>query len=259
MNVGPCEAWPVQWGNCDLTGVSPTVQSNAVMAATEILWALSGRQFGECPVTVRPCPDNCLDSIAHTIWPLVDAWPYPTLMDGSWYNLGCGGSCFGDCSCNTVFQFTLPGTVASIIEIRIDGSVVPTGSYRLDNGRYVVRTDGKMWPFCNNLSASSGPGTWTVTYMVGAEVPMLGQMAVGELACEFIKAGTSECRLPARVQNLSRQGVSMTLLDPQEFLTEGRVGLYVCDLFITSWNPAHLPSKPRVASPDTPRFRQRVV
>jgi len=246
---GPCEIWPIEWCNCNLSGASPAATGQAALAATEVLWALSGRRFGVCQVTVRPCRDECEQT--GIIWPAVDSYPFPTLLDGSWYNVGCLGGCVGACSCNTVSQFTLPGPVDQIVQIVIGDEIVPTGSYRLDSARFVVRTDGGNWPVCNDLSKSSGPGTWRVTYRAGLEVPMLGQMAAAELACEFLKKLSGlECKLPSRVTNISRQGVSMTLLDPQDFLTEGRIGLYLSDLFIKTFNPNHLASRSRVYSPD---------
>jgi hypothetical protein len=221
------------------------------MAATEVLWALSGRQFGECSVTVYPCPEHCDASQYAVPWGWGDSsWPHPALVEGTWYNLGCAG-CGDDCSCNTVEQFVLPGPVSSITEVRVDNQVVPTGSYRLDNHRFVVRTDGGTWPICND-------GGWSVTLVHGAEVPSLGLMAAAELACEFVKActpGVKDCRLPQRVVSMVRQGVSQQFLDPNALLKDGKIGLYLSDLFIQSTNPSKLASRPRVYSPDAPLVR----
>jgi hypothetical protein len=184
-------------------------------------------------------------------------FPYPTLMGGLWYNLGCGGGCTGDCGCNTISQFTLPGPVSSIINIIIDGQVVPTGSYRLDNNRRVIRTDGGEWPACNDITQLSGPGTWTATVLYGAEVPTLGQLAISELLCEFIAACTPgmTCKLPGKLAAVVRQGVQQTFVDPSKYLVDGKIGLYISDLFITTVNPNRLMNASGSYSPDVPRQR----
>jgi hypothetical protein len=227
------------------------------MAATEVLWAASGRRFGECTATgLLPCRDECEPGWLATRMATsagADGWPWPTLISGQWFNLGCGGGCAdGWCGCNTRDQFTLPGPVTRVVQIVVDGGVVPTGSYRLENHRHIVRIDGGSWPHCND-------GSWTVDVVYGHEVPQLGLMAAAELACEMVKACTpgEECRLPARLQTISRQGITQSFIDPQEFLSEGRVGLYLSDLFIQTFNPSGLKSRPRVFSPD--RRRRQVT
>lgn len=239
-SVQPCEPWDSDCQCCRIDGASPAVTGAAVMAATEVLWAASGRRFGECLVEgLLPCRDECGDYGGSGT-----GWPFPALVDGSWFNLGCGG-CLGPCSCNTVEKFTLPGPVSSVVEIVIDGQVVPTGSYHLENWHTVVADGGLTWPWCND-------GSWTVSVVYGHEVPQLGLMAHAELACEMVKACVpgQDCRLPARVQTITRQGITQQFIDPQEFLTEGRVGLYLSDLFIRTFNPSGLHSRPRVYSPD---------
>jgi hypothetical protein len=133
----------------------------------------------------------------------------------------------------------------------IDGAPVATGSYRLENWRHVVRTDGAFWPTCND-------GTWTVDVVMGHEVPALGLLAAAELACEFVKACTpgQVCSLPQRVQNITRQGITQQFIDPETFFAEGRIGLYRADLFIQTFNPSGLHSRPRVLSPDRPPMRR---
>jgi hypothetical protein len=226
----------------------------AVAAATEILWLASGRQFGECSATILPCPGGgtCTDPWAfgpQLSW--TGSWPNPSLIGGLWYNLGCSGSCPGDCSCNSGARFALPGPVGSIVSIVIDDETVPTGSYRLLNGQIVERLDGGSWPLCND-------GSWLVTVLYGAEVPSLGLMAAAELACELVKACTpgQTCRLPARVSSIVRQGVSKEWRGTAEKVAAGgTVGLYLSDMFIDLWNPGRLTSPPRMYSPDMPFVR----
>lgn len=247
ITAGPCESWePIVC--CDLTASDAVITGYAAQAATEVLWALSGRRFGTCSVTLLPCPRGCEPPSA---WYWGDShWPQPALVGGLWYNLPCNGSCPGSCTCNTESAFEVPRPISSIVSITVDGVVVPTGSYRVANYRTVVRTDGVPWPSCND-------GTWTATVRYGEEVPTLGLLAAGELTCEFVKAceNVSTCKLPSRVQTLTRQGVTMAFLDPQEFLKDGLTGLYLPDLFISSVNPNKLQSPSQVYSPDLPMPR----
>jgi hypothetical protein len=83
-------------------------------------------------------------------------------------------------------------------------------------------------------------------------------MAARTLAMEFAKlwAGDEDCALPQRVTSISRQGVSYTLLDSQDFIDDVRTGLYAVDLFLKTVNPDKARAKSRVFSPDVPRARR---
>jgi hypothetical protein len=87
---------------------------------------------------------------------------------------------------------------------------------------------------------------------------MAGRMAARVLALEFAKlwAGDEDCALPQRITSVSRQGVSYTILDQQDFLDELKTGLYVVDLFLKSVNPDKARAKARVFSVDVPRGRR---
>jgi hypothetical protein len=250
--VGPCEPWNAVLC-CDVTGVAQEVIDRSVIAATEVLWGLSGRQFGECSARGRPCRDDCLNGWqpwGDGVW---GPWPY-NAGHAQWFNITCG--CVGECSCTRVCEFELPGAAASgIVRVSIDGvDLVPNVDYRLDNWRKVVRLGGECWPLCQDMTANDDEiGSWVVEWLYGAPVPELGNIAVGELACEFIKACTNNrCKLPQRVQSIVREGVTFTLLDPQDFFADGRTGLYFSDLFITTFNPSRLAAASAVWSPDVP-------
>jgi hypothetical protein len=258
-DFGPCADWPVRW-ICDVSAESPTATGIAVNAATYVLWSLSGRQFGTCSVALRPCRRECYD----TSWwnsygmPWTTAWDYG--ISGSsypWFISGCGG-CRGSCSCTEISEVALPSPVSSIVSVKLDGAVAPTGSYRLDNNRLLVRTDGGLWPSCNNLNKDDTQvGTWSVTALYGQPVPQAAQLAVGELACELIKAMRGEeCRLPPGVTQLTRQGVTVSIPDFGELFKDGRTGLYMVDMFLTTVNPKRLMQRSRVYSVDTLRARR---
>lgn len=256
-NFGPCQTWDPIW-TCTVAAQSPAATGAAVQAATEILWAMSGRQYGTCEVTHRPCRRDCYDRYA---WSNLSAswlttWTGPGYLGAGgyytpWFDLECG-SCNGGCSCSRVSEVALPAPVSSITNVMMDGSVLGPSAYRVDDNRLLVRTDGHVWPRCNDLSKNdSQPGTWSVTAVYGQEVPVSGQLAVGELACEILRAMSGEdCRLPAGLKSLARQGVNIELPSPGELFADGKTGLYLSDAFIQSVNPHRLARRSRVYSVD---------
>lgn len=251
-----------------LAGISPTMAALVERMATAYLWNWTGRQFGTCPITIRPCKDSCLDSWttyrgrgganAYLPWteggyggPLA-----PGLINGQWYNFGCGGNCDTDpCSCTYVPTITLAGPVESVSEVRINGVVLATTSYRLDNHSYLVRTDGSDWPVCQDMNGNplTDDDTFSVTYNIGVTVPAGGQVAAGVLACQMGKAacGDKGCQLPQRLQSLTRQGVTMTVLDSYgQLYMHGTTGLWIVDSWVASINASNKRAGMRIASPD---------
>lgn len=258
-DFGPCEDWPIEW-TCELpVTASPALTGYAVTMASRILWRLSGMQFGPCAVTLRPCRRTCYDTwpwgwsqfndLASTPSPWPD-WRY-------WFPLSCG-ACTSGCSCSSVSEVVLPSPVHSIVTVMMDGTPMATGSYRVDNNRLLVRLDGQQWPYCNDLSKDdTEPGTWSVTARYGQDIPVGARLAMGELACEIVRAGTGQdCRLPPGVIQLARQGVTIQYPDVGQLLKDGRTGLYLVDLFLASENPDGLKQRGRFYSVDSPTVRR---
>lgn len=102
------------------------------------------------------------------------------------------------------------------------------------------------------------PADIEVTYTYGIDPPVLGKMAARRVATEFIKlwTGSEDCALPERVTSVSRQGVSYTILDSQDFLQEMRLGIYEIDLFLKTVNPNKAQKRSKVFSPDVPTPRR---
>ncbi len=256
---GPCSDWPVQW-TCDLDTLNPAVTGLAVSMATETLWGLTGQRFGLCEVTLRPCRRDCgSSSFFDDFGPpwAGGSYPQPALIGGQWFNLTCG-SCHGGCSCSSVAEVLLPAPVLRIVEVKIDGTPLVTGAYRVDNNRLLVRTDGGDWPRCNDLSsADTEADTWSVTAVYGEDLPDGAALAMGQLACEIAKAADGgDCKLPAGLQQLVRQGVTISYPDVGELFRQGRTGLYLVDMFVTTWNPNRLRTRSRVYSVDRPAVRR---
>jgi hypothetical protein len=263
--TGPCVPWSLSLaclddegdltGACiDGTAVPPATLDAAVLSASQVVWALTGRQYSTCDVTVRPCRRACAD------FPSVGVgtgWqgPWPALVDGVWFNLACG--CGSTCSCTDLCEVDLPYPVCEVFEVMVDGVALEPTAYRVDDFRKLVRTDGECWPYCQDMAApDTEEGTWSVSLTYGREPPQIALDAAADLACEMVKARIGQaCRLPQRMTSLTRQGVSMSFIDPMSFFKEGRTGIYLLDLAIRTLNPRLLARPPGVYSPDAPSWR----
>lgn len=265
LNPSVCDPWIISNDLCCNTeGVTGETIDRMIMAATEVYWGLSGRQFGVCTVPpLRPCRRDCWDG--HGIeWvggnPFVTGWGYPGWQSRGplWLGLMCG-SCVGDCSCTTVEEALLPSPVAEVVEVKIDGAVLESTKYRVDNWRLLVRTDGLTWPRCQSMGlADTAVGTWSVTVKVGKAVPILGELAVGELACELIKGCSepNECAVPAHLLARTRAGVAESFVDLADLIKYKLTGFPAGDYFLRTFNPSGLSSRSSVHSPDyTPARR----
>lgn len=246
-----CNPWPT----IDCCDTAPS--DDLTLAASEILYMLSGRQYGGlCQETVRPCSGG---SSAPYFWPYPT---YPVLQGGTWFNIGCGCHVSYDCGCKGFPQVDLGRSdIREIFNVNIDGASISASAYRLDEGRWLVRTDGNQWPCCQDLGKDIGEtGTWYVELEYGLNPPVSGQLAAGKLACELQKAcdGDEDCALPSRVTSVVRQGITFAVLDPQDFLTEGRTGLYEVDLFLGAVNPNGLRRRATAWSPGLPGRGRRV-
>lgn len=265
----PC-SWPVDYSACGggLPEPLASLPASGVavfeeMAAT-YLWNWTGRKYGLCEVNLRPCRQECWQGQS-TFWGgsgtgLPGSRPfYPVLIRGQWTNVSCG-QCGDDCGCDGTPALRLPGPINSITNITIDGEVLAPSAYRVDNNRLVVRMDGGRWPTCQDMSAPLGEeDTWSILYNRGYPVPAGGQVAAGMLAVELAKAACNDktCGLPRRVQSITRQGVTVAVLDAFDDIDEGHTGIWLIDSWVSS--VVRRPRKWKVLSPDRmpPRNRQQ--
>lgn len=225
---------------------------DAVKVASQLLWSMSGRKFnGVTTVTER----YVCASRAYRLGASSRNYT-PELVGGDVYNLPFDE--FDDYAEITTDGMS-PSTrlrlrgrpVVKIHQIRDrTGRIVDPANYYLVDHSTVQARAGFSWAPCNI----------EITYSYGAPAPAAGKAAARVLAKEFIKSWNGDdCDLPQRITSVSRQGVSYTILDSQEFIDDLRTGLYVVDLFLKSVNPDKARAKARVFSPDVPRARRLVA
>jgi len=222
-NTSTCDPWATMadvCSPCDDYEFDTVVLEDALQVASDVLFNLTGRQWpGECTTEVRPCgyrrPDSC----------------------------GCLSST--TCGCRRLSELALPGPVVSVEEVKIDGAVVPTARYRVDDHRWLVylpesdSAERQGWPCCQRLDlADTEDDTWVVAYTYGMAPPPGGVRAAAALGCQLALACSPEtvnqCRLPKRVTSITRQGVTLAMIDPLTLFADGLTGLAEVDLWVQS-------------------------
>ncbi len=223
---------------------------DAVKTASQLMWTMSGRKYGGITtVTER----YICASRAYRLGASARNYT-PELVGGNVYNIPFDE--FDDYA-----EITTDGMSPStrlrlrgrpVVQIhavrdRVGRIVDPANYYLVDHSTLQARA-GVAWAPCNI----------EVTYSYGSPPPAAGKAAARILATEFIKlwSGADDCALPQRLTSISRQGVSYTILDSQDFIDEMRTGLYAVDLFLKSANPDKARAKAKVFSPDVPRPRR---
>lgn len=239
-----CSPWATEDDLCspcnDYTVLGP-IAGDFLQSASDILFDLSGGQFpGLCDRTIRPC--------ARRMQPERSIDPAPPGWIEGWGWCGCGGD---PCDCGGLYQLDLGAyPIDSVTEVKVDGDALDSSLYRVDDWRTLVRladADGSNpgWPRTQRLDLpDTEEGTWSVTFSWGREPPPAGVTAAAVLACELALAcdpeNADKCRLPKRVQSVTREGVTI-VMSPSDFLdANGKTGLYEVDLFLRAVNPNHI-------------------
>lgn len=248
----------------------PTTCAEAAAAASEILFVRSGRIFtGKCgPVTVRPVA-RPTDMDARTwLGAGGGAWGYNASWGScNYYGLGAGGvaSHYG---CTNPPEIELGAyPVNEIIQVLIDGTVIPSNEYELRDHKTLVRiiptpsytpTECFGWPTCQIQDLpDSQEGTFSVTYTFGQDPGSGGRMACKALAQCFALAhlGVSDA-FPMRTTQIQRQGITAQVTDVIDILSKGALGIYEVDSWIASVNPTKQTRQSTVWSPDLGRPRR---
>lgn len=249
---------------CAWDDYDQATKDSALWLASTYLWAATGRQYGPCPVTVRPSQRRGATS-GYLTFPMVSGQQAsmggpagPFLFSGRWFNASCSTACCGNSACAVVLR----GPVSSVELVLVDGEVVPASAYRVDisGGAWLlVRTDGECWPVCQNVTAGTDEaGTFEVTYDIGRPLPEALAIATAILACEYGKHLTGgACALPAQMTRLSRQGVEVEVTPPDP--ATGVTGIKQVDDVVAMLNPGKRQSPPLLLSPDLPESCDRIT
>jgi hypothetical protein len=222
----------ITWQDVDNVGnpaaLGPVGQGIVLQAASDLMWQLSGRQFGLWRVTARPIP-FCGHYMAWApAW-----WGYPGWAAPSAQH-------WRPCSCN-YYPYVHLGRapIASIQSVRVDGAVVDPSTYRVDEHNYLVHLDGTSWPMCSNLlDASDQPGVFEVSWTYGVQVPVTGKTACALLAVRlsYELAEDEACAIPVNASNVTAEGVTIRL-DTSAMAENGRTGMLIPDMWLESVCP----------------------
>lgn len=143
----------------------------------------------------------------------------------------------------------------------VDFEIFNTSTIRLPRkcGTSWLWTSGWNWtgpgPVPMNWTDASGTQCLRkiiVDYTYGAEAPDGIENAINILSEEIEKAiaGDEDCQLPSRVTEVSSRGISMTLLEPNDFVVDGLTGVPEVDRMISLHNPSKAKARARVYSAD---------
>jgi hypothetical protein len=209
--------------------------------ASDVLYGLSGSQWpGEQADKIWPGSRRRAGGPRHrhtTVSPTIGSYPA-----GGYVVVGCGCS-HDEFGCHRVPELHLPGRpVIDVVEVVIDGNPLDADRYEVQDGFRLVRladSDGhnEGWPCCQRADLDDGAiGTWSVEYGFGTAPPVGGKLSCVSLGTELLKAktGDKECRLPKRVTAITRQGVTVAVLDPLSLFKDGLTGLSDVDLWLGS-------------------------
>lgn len=207
--------------------VSDTDIADALQVASDVLFQFTGRR-----------------------WPGVGS---QTVRPAGWCH--CASTRFRERTSNRLVECTcqpewwgivLPyPPIIEITNVTIEGATVDPSEYRLDNERRLVRLrdvegNRQAWPAVQDFTRDAGDvDTWSVTYTHGITPPIGGKRAAVSLAEQLLRGWCPDvdgCRLPKRVQAVTRQGVTLAMLDPMNLFDRGQTGLAEVDLWVASVN-----------------------
>lgn len=218
-------------------------------AASHILWALSGRRWlgGGCEadVVLRAAPP----APGEATYPYDRSWGRCGCWSGGWgadgWPLWLGRPRSGHAA---PYSVRLPHpNVTAVTGVTVGGA--PFAAWRLDGG-WLARTDGRGWGVCGDAATE-------VAYTYGLAPPEGGRELAAWLGAELAKAAVGgDCRLPTRVQSVTRQGVTIAR-DDLAMLDKGRTGIYQVDLWLRAVNPHGRSEEALVWSPDLPSALRR--
>jgi hypothetical protein len=248
---GPCDPWitiaDVRACGLDEATVPDSAVQFGIALASRVLWAKTGRRYGICRRTAKPCSTGEHD------------WAFVGISENRHddMNQHVHRHQPGACRC-WLSALELPGPIAAVESVVYDGVVLPETAYAVKTTghrarRVVLRIDldssgnPERWWNHNDIyrdpTASVLPDlpdeispAWQVTWHQGRAVPEEGQGAAAILAEQFARArcgGPCTEPISTGLTQVARRG-STRKYDPP---TKGRTGNPIVDEWIGSVNP----------------------
>jgi hypothetical protein len=225
-----CAAWATEADlpdSCDATAIKPATLEEALWYASTILYNLTQRRFpGECTDTYTPF-NRCRS---------------------------------GRCSC-VEGMLELPSRpVTAITSVVVDGVTLDASEYVVHDKRYLRRVGiASSWPCGCDIDDEE---YFVVDYVWGREPTRSLVRAAALLAWEYAVAWTpdcaQQCRLPKRITSITREGVTMAVVDSLALFKDGMTGLPDVDALIQSEAFGQSRQRPIVAVPGAAAHGTRV-
>jgi hypothetical protein len=253
----------------DLT-VSVALATQMAVVASNICYRLSRRMFTGLagPVTVRPLARPTDVDTRFGYWGGGGAgggYLNGGQFAGAYGQQSGGVNYFGSSKPSEVELGGFP--IVQILAVKIDGVVIPPNEYYVQNRRVLVRarasasaepTERWGWPMAQNLALpDTQENTFSVRYLYGVAPPEEGVLAATTLATQLVLNAIGEDNsLPQRVTSITRQGVSVAVVDVMDFFSRGLTGIWEVDAFIEAVNPTKAKLPGLAWSPDVGRPRR---
>jgi hypothetical protein len=236
-----------------------------IAVASDLLYRLSGKQFsGACMRKVYP---GCCEPGRSE----PQYWDLPHLRDldyayrpnglngtfgGTWnggYNIsacgdvgscscGGGGGCSGGCNPSEIL---LPGPIADVVEIAIDGQILPRSAYKIRSHNKLIRVDGGVWPAYNDLTRSPYDSPTPVVVSTGAAAKTWVDCWKDDMGLNLCHEATDaypQVNAPTWVNTFLRKNPSILTLLPYN------------RTWVGEWLDAHGIKLAKCADPEAPTY-----
>lgn len=131
-------------------GIPQSVVEYSIVVASELLYRWSGRQYsGLTERVVYPGTSRPAAILGHAY--LDNEYQRDTNKRHLYASVH---PCDDVCGLADPYVVRLPGPINNVIEIVIDGEVLPASAYRIRSNKELIRVDGKAWPQFNDLTRS---------------------------------------------------------------------------------------------------------
>lgn len=146
--------------------------------------------------------------------------------------------------------------VVSVSQLDRSGAETPLESawQRVGNTIYFFGPARGVSNFPHIADCAPDQGVFRVHYRFGSTLSRAARASVLEYASQLWLAGQDPdaCSLPDRVTSLQREGISIEMFDPADYLDKGKIGLPRVDTWLSQVNPKQAKRPSAVYTPDSP-------